>query len=128
MPYFDDLFVAADAVLDSVFAGPACFRANGLEMLITASVRSHAVGTDGDRTAAETWIGYAVECHASDLEIEGQYHRPIAGEEFAFPLPDGGSKVFKVVIGPNGRCYEPLDTINTKLLVFCKFNRDDPTT
>ncbi len=125
MPYFDTLFAAADRQLDRVYAGPAWFRANGAEVEIRASVRSHAVGTDGDKTAAETWIGYVVECRCGQITIAGQRVKPLGGEEFAFPLPYGDVKIYVVIVGPNGRTYEPLDTINRKMLVFCKFDREE---
>ena len=126
MPYFDCLFRAADHHLDEIFAGEAMFRVNGQEIEVWASVRSHAVGTDKDKTAAETWLGYAVECRCREIAVAGQRIKPQGGEEFAFPLPDGSQKVYVVVVGPNGRTYEPLDTVDRKMLVFCKFDRDEP--
>jgi hypothetical protein len=127
MPYFDDnLFAGADAVLDSIFAGPAIFRVQGVALSLNwASVRSHAVGTDGDKTAAQTWIGFVVEVHVSDLVVNGQTVHLQGGEEIAFPLSAGGQKVYVVVVGPNGRVYEPLDTEDLKWLVFCKYDHQE---
>lgn len=128
MPYFDEnIFTAADAVLDSIFADTdATFRANGVAIPITASVRSHAVGDDNDKTAAETWLGFVVECYWAELTINGQQVRPKGGEEFAFPMPSGTcQKVYSVVIGPKGRTYEPLDTIDNKVLVFVKYDHEE---
>ena len=125
MPLFDTLFAAADSVLDGMFAGLAWCRAQGVEIAIRASVRAHEVGTDNDKTAAETWIGFAVECYCQQLIVSGQRFKPNGGEEFVFGMSDGTKKVYTAIVGPKGRCYEPLDTIDRKMLVFCKFDRDE---
>jgi len=127
MPYFDCLYDAAESQLDAVFSGHAWFRANGVAIEIWASVRSHAAGTDKDKTAAETWLGYVVECWIDQLEINGSSVKPVGGEEFAFPLPGGGQRIYVITIGPNGRTYELLDTIDRKMLVFCKLDHDEGT-
>ena len=125
MPYFDDLFAASDNVLDGLFAGPATYRASGQLLSITASVRSIGERNDGEKDVPQSWIGYVVECYAADLTISGQQWWPTGGDEIAFPQPAGGSKVYIVVSGPDGRAWEPLDTVDNKLLVFVKFIRNE---
>ena len=125
MPYFDDLFAASDDVLDGIFAGPATYRAGGELLPITASVRSIGERDDGERDAPQSWIGYVVECYASELAIDGQQWWPAGGDEIVFPQDGGNNKVYIVVVGPDGRAWEPLDSVNRKLLVFCKFIRNE---
>jgi len=126
MPYFDDLFAASNDALDGVFAGPATYRAAGQLLAITASVRSIGERNDGDRDAPQSWIGYVVECYTSDLQVNAQQWWPAGGDEIAFPQTDGSNKVYLVVSGPDGRPWEPLDTVDTKLLVFTKYVRTEP--
>ena len=125
MPYFDDLFAASDDVLDGIFAGPATYRAAGQGLSITASVRSIGERNDGERDVPQSWIGYAVECYASDLQINGRGWLPDGGDEIVFPQSDGSNKAYIVVSGPDGRPWEPLDAIGRKLLVFVKFIRNE---
>jgi hypothetical protein len=132
MPYFDTLYAAADEQLDRVFAGLAWYRASGAESEIRASVRSHQIGMDKGASretgsAAESWQGYVVECWCAQIVQPGTTIRvkPRAGEEFAFPLPDGRRRIYTVNVGPNGKEWEPLDTIDRKMLVFAKQDRDE---
>ena len=130
MPYFDTLFEAGDAQLDRMFAGMAWYRAGGVASEIRAAVRSHAVGLEKGASretgsAAETWQGYVVECWCSQIARGGQRSKPRAGEEFSFPMPSGGIRIYTIIVGPNGKEWEPLDTIDRKMLVFCKHDRDE---
>jgi hypothetical protein len=129
MPLFDDLFAASEAVLDDVFAWtadsesasfwPAGVQANAI--LVTANIRSLGEGDDRDNTQPENWQGYAVELYLSDLVVAGQAWTVAGGDAIAFLLPDGATtKVYTVTAGPNGKAWEPLDTVDRKIMVFCK--------
>ena len=125
MPYFDDLMTAADDSLDAVFAGPAWFRAGGLDVAITASVRSLRAETDNEPNMPSSWIGYVVECYPAELLVNGAAYVPVGGEEIAFPQPNGSKKVFLIGAGPDGRPYSPLDSLDRKWLLYCKFARTE---
>jgi hypothetical protein len=125
MLFFTDLFSAADAVLDSVFAGPATYRAAGVALSVTASVRSEGIGQDQDRDGPQSWLGYVVELYRSDLTINGRQWDPIGGDEIAFPQDDGSLKVYKVTANKDGRTFEPLDIDQVKILVFAKLIRTE---
>lgn len=126
--YFDTMFPHVEPLLDAVFSDIAGYRPGGdvaQEFSVTASIRSLDTANDGERDIPVQWVGFAVELYVSELLLAGQPWTPTGGDEISFSMPDGSIKVYKVAAGPNGKAFEPLDTIDRKILVFCKLIRTE---
>ena len=122
---FDRLFADIDPQIDALFGKGFVYRRQGQSIPIAATLTTHKIEADEKNGLSESWHGHIFEVASDALVFDGDTFLPASGDEIAEPLADGGFEVYVVRPKPKGRCYDPLDAEQRKLLVYCLYIRTE---
>jgi hypothetical protein len=121
---FDRLLPAVDGVFDALFAKSFFYRRKqtGAVLSIVASLGSHLIEAKIEEGTMlyDSWHGHRFDVASSQLVDGAIAFVPEPGDEIAEPNADGSSQVYLVTKTTKGRCYDPIDAEERRLLVFTK--------
>ena len=123
LSYFDSVIEGTWPLADATFGKAFALRWRRETIdPFTAILSAHPITLNDDKhSVLETAHTHAFEVSAADVVFGGRQILPQPGMQFVETMSDGSQAVYEVVKSDRaegGRCYDPLDSEETRLLVF----------